>query len=232
MAACAFGKPIQIGIEKRRVPDGVHIVRKADQEAEFLGGIEQREQGAFGRIASLWILYNIFHSEELAERYGGVLREVCVHHAYSLVYLLGRPMSVSALSSSLHYERLECEDMVNMTCRMGDGVLANLWCSFAASDPTSDPWTVLYKILGDKGGVVHSWNGAVFDDQRGPGYGFPDYLDGFRNELTFFIEEAIGKGADPLSGLQEASDALAIIEAAEASIRDGGRECTVRYKTI
>ena len=52
------------------------------------------EQGAFGQIASMWILYNIFHGEDLAQRYGGVLREVCVHHAYSLVYLLGRPKTV------------------------------------------------------------------------------------------------------------------------------------------
>ena len=190
------------------------------------------DQGAFGRIASLWILYNIFHSEALAERYGGVLREVCVHHAYSLVYLLGRPKTVSAVASSLHYEHLTCEDMVNITCRMQDGALANLWCSFAASDPTSDPWTVVYKILGDKGGVVHSWNSAVFDDTRGPGYGFPDYLDGFRNELAFFAADAIGKGATPLSGLQEASDAIAIIEAAEASIRDGGRETAVDFTAI
>jgi predicted dehydrogenase len=190
------------------------------------------KQGAFGRVASLWILYNIFHSEELAERYGGVLREVCVHHAYSLIYLLGRPKSVSAMSSCLHYERLTCEDMVNMICRMEDGVLANLWCSFAASDPTSDPWTVTYKILGDKGGVVHSWNSAVFDDTRGPGYGFPDYLDGFRNELVFFAEEAVGKGNYPLSGLQQASDAISIIEAAEASIRDSGRETLITYTSI
>lgn len=189
-------------------------------------------QGAFGRIASMWILYNIFHEEELAKRYGGVLREVCVHHAYSLIYLLGRPGTVSAVSSSVHYERLTCEDMVNIVCRMPDDVLANLWCSFAASDPTSDPWTVVYKILGSKGGCVHSWNGAVFDDTRGPGYGFPDYLDGFSEELRFFADETIARGTRPLSGLQEAADAIAIIEAAESSIRDGGRETAVEYRNI
>ena len=31
-----------------------------------------------------------------------------------------------------------------------DGALANLWVSFAASDHTADPWTVLYKVLGSK----------------------------------------------------------------------------------
>ncbi len=46
-------------------------------------------EGRLGELASLWILYNIFHGEEVARRYGGVLREVAVHHAYSLLYLVG-----------------------------------------------------------------------------------------------------------------------------------------------
>jgi hypothetical protein len=40
-----------------------------------------------------------------------------------------------------------------LTCEMPDGALANLWVSFAASDRTADPWTVLYKVLGTKGGA-------------------------------------------------------------------------------
>ena len=188
--------------------------------------------GAFGRVASLWILYNIFHSEELAHRYGGVLREVCVHHAYSLNFLVGRPTTVSAMATSLHYEELTCEDMVSLVCRCSSGALANLWCSFAASDPTADPWTVIYKVLGDKGGVTHSWSNAVFDDDRGPGYGFPDYLDGFSGELDFFINRAIARGEAPLSTLQDAADALALIEAAERSIRDQGRETGIAYRKV
>ena len=47
----------------------------------------------FGTLASIWILYNIFHSEAVARRYGGVLREVAVHHAYSLIFLAGRPVT-------------------------------------------------------------------------------------------------------------------------------------------
>jgi len=190
------------------------------------------EERAYGRIASMWVMYNIFHSEELAKRYGGVLREVCVHHAYSVVYLLGRPKSVSAVSSVVHYEKLTCEDVVNLVCRMENGSLANLWCSFAASDSTSDPWTVVYKILGDKGGAVHSWNGAVFEDPRGPGWGFPDYIESFAREVEFFVDRAIAHGEAPLSGLQEAADALSIIEAAEQSIRNGGRETEIVYESL
>lgn len=49
------------------------------------------ESGRMGVIASFWMLLNVFHSEESAATYGGVVRAACVHHAYSLLYLLGRP---------------------------------------------------------------------------------------------------------------------------------------------
>ena len=129
------------------------------------------DEKRFGVVASYWIIYNIFHSEEVARRYGGVLREVAVHHAYSLLYLAGRPLNVSARTSRVHYKDLDAEDQVALCCETADGALANLWVSFAASDPTSDPWTVLYKILGEKGGVSFTWNDAIFPDAGGPAWG-------------------------------------------------------------
>src|SRR5580698_6882095 len=42
-----------------------------------------------GRIAAIWILYNIYHSDKIAAQCGsGVLRAICIHHAYSLLYML------------------------------------------------------------------------------------------------------------------------------------------------
>lgn len=180
------------------------------------------DEGRFGQVTSFWVLYNIYHSEAVARRYGGVLREVCIHHAYSLVYFLGRPKRVRAIASSVHYEQLSCEDQVMITCEMPDGAIANLWASFAADDPTSDPWTVMYKILGSKGGVGYTWNDAHFDDQGGPAYGIPNYIDSFANEQAHFVEQCIARGVAPLSTLEDTKDAMQIIEAAEASI---AREC-------
>ena len=173
------------------------------------------ESGKLGKIASLFVLYNVFHSEEIAAIYGGVLRAVCMHHAYSLLYLLGRPKRVACLTSSVHYERLTCEDQAMITCEMHDGAIANLWCSFAASDPTNDPWTVIYKILGTKGGLNYSWNEAQFEDNGGPAWGLPCYEEGFIEEIDFFVKECIVGGKAPLSTLDDAADALAILEAAQ-----------------
>jgi predicted dehydrogenase len=185
------------------------------------------QNGKLGKIASLWILYNIFHSEDVAAIYGGVLRAVCMHHAYSLLYLLGRPLRLSSMTSRVHYQSLQCEDQAMITCEMQDGALANLWCSFAANDPTNDPWTVIYKILGTTGAVNYSWNEAQFEDHGGPAWGMPCYEEGFIEEIEHFVTQCILKGNPPLSTLDDAADALSILEAAE---RSAGRAST--FETV
>jgi predicted dehydrogenase len=187
------------------------------------------DEGRLGAIASGWILYNIFHSEEIARRYGGVLREVCVHHAYSLLFLLGKPSKVSAHISRIHYKDLTCEDQAMLTCTMPTGALAHLWASFAAGDPTSDSWTVVYKILGATGGIAYTWDDARYDDPGGPAWGIPNYLDGFYHELDFFVSHAIENGEQPLSTLANARDAIRIIEAAESSLIKSGASVEVNY---
>lgn len=188
-------------------------------------------EGRFGSITSLWILYNIFHSEEIARRYGGVLREVAVHHAYSLLFLLGRPISVSARKTRIHYDDLQAEDQVMLCCDLPNGALANLWVSFAASDPTSDPWTVVYKVLGTKGGISFSWNDALFSDGGGPAWGVVNYVDSFHEELCHFLAEVVPGRAPPLSSLSDAADALAIIEAGERSLGRQSSAVAVEYES-
>ena len=166
------------------------------------------EERRFGTVASYWILYNIFHAEEVAKHYGGVLREVAVHHAYSLLYLAGRPINVSARTSRVHDETLDAEDQVAPRCEMPGGALA-IAGQFRRLDPTPDPWTVLYKILGEKGGVSFSWNDAIFADAGGPAWGIVNYVDSFHDQLTHFIDRVIPGRAEPLSTLQDAADALA-----------------------
>jgi predicted dehydrogenase len=188
------------------------------------------QSGKLGKIASLWILYNIFHSEDIAAIYGGVLRAVCMHHAYSLLYLLGRPRRLSSMISRVHYDNLACEDQAMITCEMPDGALANLWCSFAASDPTNDPWTVTYKLLGTKGGVNYSWNEAQFEDLGGPAWGMPCYEESFIGEIAHFVSQCILQGKPPLSTLEDAADALCILEAAERTAKAASNSELLKYE--
>jgi predicted dehydrogenase len=188
------------------------------------------ESGKLGKIASLWILYNIFHSEQAVATYGGVLRAVCTHHAYSLLYLLGRPGRLTATISRVHERKLACEDQAMIVCEMKDGAIANLWSSFAANDPTSDPWTVLYKVLGTNGAISYSWNEAQFRDEGGPAWGMPCYEESFAEEISFFINRCVFAGDAPLSTLDAAADTLTILTAAERSASKPGLKEELIYE--
>jgi len=178
-----------------------------------------------GRISALWIMYNIFHPARMAAHYGpNVLHAICTHHAYSLLYLLGRPDRVTATTSTARPWKFTFQDQAAITCEMPGGAMAHLWCSLAVNDPTSDPWTVLYKVLGTNGGLTYSWNEAQFKDDGGPAWGLPCYEDGFRGEIDYFINRAIRQGDPPLSTLDDAVDALQIIEAAQRSAKNGKRQ--------
>lgn len=189
------------------------------------------EAGKLGKVASLWILYNIFHSEEAIAIYGGVLRAVCTHHAYSVLYLLGRPRRLMAVTSRMHKAKRDCEDQTMIVCEMEDGSIANLWSSFAANDPTADPWTVVYKVLGTNGGVSYSWNEAQFRDDGGPAWGMPCYEESFAEEINFFVNQCILGGNPPLSTLDDAADTLTILAAAERSASKPELREDIAYRT-
>jgi predicted dehydrogenase len=188
------------------------------------------EQGKLGQVASFWMIYNMFHSEELIGKYGGIFRVVMTHHAYSLLYLLGRPVRISAMAfPGVHCRKLNCEGQASITCEMPGGIIANLWASFSGKDLTNNPWNVVYKVLGTKGGICYSWNEAQFEDDTGPGFGLPGYEDGFHGEVDHFINRCIRRGEPPLSTLDDAADALRIIEAAERGARDKRSAARIQF---
>jgi len=87
-------------------------------------------------------------------------------------------------------------------CEMGHGVIVQLWASFAANNPTNDPWSVFYKVLGTDGSVSYSWNEAQFHDEGGPAWGMPYYEESLIEEIDHFIDRRVLRGEQPLSALQ------------------------------
>ena len=55
-------------------------------------------EGELGRLVSVYVMYNIHHPEEIANRYPGVVRQILTHHSYILMFLAGATL-VSALSA-------------------------------------------------------------------------------------------------------------------------------------
>jgi predicted dehydrogenase len=179
-------------------------------------------EGHLGRICATWVNYAIFHSEEIAAHYHGVLREVLTHHLYLVLYLLGRSTSIWATRQSLHYERLDQDDQALIILQMEDGSIAQLFATFAADDPTSNPWTFMFKVLGTQGGVSYSWRDAMFQRPLGTlGMAIAPYEESFRYEVEHFIERCIGRGEAPLSTITDAMHTQRLLELAAASVTSG-----------
>lgn len=179
----------------------------------------------FGQIVSAWIIYILRHPPEVAAKYPGVLRQIMTHHFYSVLYLLGKPVRLTGLATETRgpAERLDREDQVALLLEMPNGVLVNLFASFAADDQTSEPWTVFYKVLGTAGGSLYSWrDSVVLSPGAGLSWRYPAYEASFVHEVDFFVRRCILGGEPPLSTMQDAVMAQRLIEAADEAIRTGG----------
>lgn len=178
--------------------------------------------GALGRLAAVYVLYNIHHSEEIAGLFPGVIRQILTHHAYLLLYLAGRPTELTAMKATLHYERLTREDIALVNLRMQSGALAHLEASFAADDHTADPWTVLVKAIGTDGAARYSYRDWVQNkpaDAHSQTYSAYPYT--IYREVRHFVAHLRDGGPAPLSGLDDAAMAQRIVEAAERSAAEG-----------
>jgi len=177
--------------------------------------------GELGRICMTWIVYAIRHSEELAARYPGVLWQIMPHHLYTLLYLVGQPRRVVALSTRPPDRQLDREEQVALQLEMADGSLAQLFASFAADDETSQPWTFMVKTLGTAGGFVHTWRDAVVARSIGThARAYVSYEESFRNQDEHFLARCL-EGDAPLSSLRDAYLVQVVVEAAARSIASG-----------
>lgn len=176
-------------------------------------------QGKLGKIVSVYVLYNIHHPEEVASRYPGVIRQILTHHAYIMLYLVGKPISLTAMKSVVHYQQITQEDLSMVTLELEAGGLAHFCASFAADDHAGDPWTMMIKVIGTKGATRFSYRDWVENTPAEVhSQTYSAYPYGIANIDQFFIDQCIRNGEEPLSTLDDAIMAQKIIEAAEASV--------------
>ena len=177
------------------------------------------DTGKLGDLVSIYILYNIHHPEEVAQRYPGVIRHILTHHSYLLLYLAGSPESVSAMKSVIHYDQFEGEDLAMVNLKMRNGSIAHFCASFAADDNAGDPWSFLIKVIGTKGATRFSYRDWV---ENKPGvvhhHTYTAYEYGIRNEVRYFVEKCLGEQSPPPSTIDDAITCQRIIEACEESV--------------
>jgi predicted dehydrogenase len=190
-------------------------------EAGMIRTKELVEAGDLGRLVSAYVMYNIHHPEEVAKRYPGVVRQILTHHSYILLYLVGAPVELCAMKSTLHYKDYSEEDIAMVQMRLANGALAHFCASFAADDHAADPWTVMVKVIGTAGSTRYSYRDHV---EIKPGLvhsqTYTAYQGSITNEVRHFLGNCLRMGEKPLSSLQDAVTAQRMIEACEASVKN------------
>jgi predicted dehydrogenase len=191
-------------------------------EGSMIRTRELVEGGDLGRITSAYVMYNIHHPEEVAERYPGVVRQILTHHSYILLYLVGRPKRLCAMKATLHYKEYPEEDIAMVQMRLANGARAPICASVAADDHAADPWTVMVKVIGTAGSTRYSYRDHV---EIKPGIvhsqTYTAYQGSITNEVRHFVDVCLRQGGEPLSTLADAATAQKMIEACEKSIQEG-----------
>ncbi len=178
-------------------------------------------EGRLGRLVSVYVLYNIWHSEERAATLPGIVRQILTHNAYCLLYLAGAPKRLSAFAASLHYKKLTQDDIALVNLEMVNGALAHLCASFAADDLSTSPWTFTIKAIGTEGSTSYTYNDWV-EARKGISHSrtYTALQATFDNEVRQFLHN-VRHGGEPPSTLRDAIMAQRMIEAIETSIAEG-----------
>lgn len=188
------------------------------------------ERGSLGKLLSYWCLFNNQHPPTFGDP-EVLMRELMIHHVYSMLHFVGRPKSVTATASNVHFNDPNSPDQIMITAQFASGALANLWGSFAVNDDrVRDPWSVLFKVMGSRGGGIISWDAIKCGDDLEPLWDDMSYRDSFMHAQNFFLEDCLGRSSAPLSTLDDADDALRILDAARQSIKEG-RRIEIAYGT-
>jgi len=175
-------------------------------------------ENRLGRIISIYVMYNIFHSEEIASRFPGVIRQIFTHNLYTLIYLGGLPDKVSAFKQMLHYKYFDKEDIAIANIKMKSGALAHISASFAADDLSSNPWTFIVKVIGTSGSACYTYQDWVENEKDAyHTKTYSAYQGTVDNEVQYFLN-ICQFGGDPLSTMYDAVKAQKTLEAIEISI--------------
>lgn len=181
------------------------------------------QKGAIGKIVSVYVMYNIHHSEERASTLPGVVRHILTHNSYSMLYLGGKPKRVTGFKACRHYQKITQEDVAMVIVELENGGLAHLCASFAADDLSTTPWTFLIKVIGTEGTTHYTYQDWVETKAR-PGVSHARTYTAYQGTITREVQHFVNicrNGGQPLSSLDDAIMAQKMVEAVEKSIAEG-----------
>eukprot|EP00038_Savillea_parva_P026510 m.54765 g.54765 ORF g.54765 m.54765 type:complete len:341 (+) comp7556_c0_seq2:343-1365(+) len=187
------------------------------------------ENGTLGSVHCIYVMYNIYHPEDVCARLPGVVRQIGTHHAYTVLYLLGKedtPRQVSAFRSTLRDETTgvadDRENLAVITFTTARGAMVHMQFNFASDDHSSDAWSFYVKVIGSKGATRYSYNDWVQNAKTMVhSHTYEPYPHTIAATDAHFVERVLKRGEAPLSGLDQAVMAQKLLDAAEVSWTEG-----------
>ncbi|MCP4305475.1 MAG: Gfo/Idh/MocA family oxidoreductase, partial [bacterium] len=85
------------------------------------------QAGHLGKVVSFWALFNRTHPSPIGMPGFYMMRELLVHHSYTMLHFLGRPSHLSATGTNVHFDQPGALDQVMITATWDNGAIANLW---------------------------------------------------------------------------------------------------------
>ncbi len=180
------------------------------------------QNGSLGEITQFYMMYNIHHADDIRARYPGVIRQILTHHSYTMLFLAGKPKTISCLKHTVDKTIAPQENIAMANIQMENGTLSHLCASFANDDHSGDPWTCIIKVIGTKGSTRYSYRDWVINERKGAhSQTYYSYPESIKNTATHFINKVLRSGEEPLSTLEDAISCQRIIEACERSEKKG-----------
>ncbi|MDR1897250.1 MAG: Gfo/Idh/MocA family oxidoreductase [Prevotellaceae bacterium] len=178
--------------------------------------------GDLGELTQFYMMYNIHHAEEVRAKYPGVIHQIMTHHVYTMLYLAGKPKSLSCIKSTINGTIAPQENVAMAIMKMENDALSHLCAAFTADDHSGDPWTCLIKVMGTKGSARYSYRDWVINSPNGAhSQTYYCYPESIRNTAIHFVENVLGKDEKPLSNIDDAILCQQIIELCEAAAENG-----------
>jgi predicted dehydrogenase len=213
-ASRASGAALSMASKFRYVPDVVQA------RSLVIGGL-------LGEV--VWVESVFSSSIDMSKRWnsdpaisgGGVVIDNGTHSADIVRYLVGPVTEVLAVETR-HAEGLAVEDTATLLLRTASGVQANVTLSWTV-DRMADHYLV---VTGHEGALEVGWRQSRYKRRTstewvefGNGY---DKIAAFRHQIDNFAGMVRGS-EESLVSHEDALASVAVIEAAYASLRDGGR---------
>lgn len=236
LAALRAGKHVLI--EKPVADDPADITRIADLARErslvaipghnyiYLPearrAVDAVRSGLLGASRVAFINYAIAHQEVFASRYGDVLTEVMVHHAYLAVSCFGVPRTIYAGQAASAWASLRTSDQAWMTWvydrPAAPTLTVQMIATFGADDWSDSPQTFAMKVLGSSGTTAFNWRTTTGRPSSGP---FSTelllYDESFVHQMEAFRDAIRGESDRILSTLDQAAQVAALMEIAVTS---------------